>query len=71
MGFWSIPLYHILPGFSLSFCLFLPVLRLFSPLCFFGFGVIQKKVFWEVLQKICRVLEGNIGDIVDYVPDDE
>ena len=41
-----------------------------------SFGVITKMgknepVTMTVLGKICKVLECNIGDIVDYVKDDE
>ena len=31
----------------------------------------NEMVSMDVLQRICQVLECNIGDIVDYIPDRE
>lgn len=31
----------------------------------------DEKVSLEVLENICRLLDCNIGDIIDYIPDDE
>ena len=31
----------------------------------------NQPVSMDVLQKLCKALECNIGDIVDYVPDEE
>ena len=44
-------------------------------LCDIGTSTLAKlgknePVSMEVLQKICKALECNIGDIVDYVPDE-
>ena len=47
-----------------------------KPLCNIGTVTLAKlgknqPVSMEVLQKICRALDCNIGDIVDYVSDDK
>ena len=31
----------------------------------------NENISMEALQKICRALDCNIGDIVDYVPDEQ
>ena len=47
-----------------------------KPLCNIGTVTLAKlgknePVSMEVLQKICKALECNFGDIVDYIPDKE